>query len=99
LDPVGEAFIEAAGLFFADAEDGFEGGCAEAVHAVAGDVRVGVAGGGDDAFDAGGDEGRCAGSGAAEVIAWLERYVGCSAVEAFAGVRSGFVEGDNFGVV
>ncbi len=81
LAPAGEAFVEAAGFGFADAEGGLEAGGAQCFHAVAGDVGVGVAGGGDDAGEAGGDEGLGAGAGAAGVVAGLEGDVGGAAFD------------------
>ena len=100
LDPFGEAFVEAAGFGFADAEGGFDAGGAQCFHAVAGDVGVGVGGGGDYAGDSGGDEGLGAGAGAAGVVAGLESDVGGAAAEAvFFVVLCGVFEGGDFGVV
>ena len=82
LDPAGEAFVDAAGFCFADTEFGLKACCTQAFHAVAGDGGIGIAGGGDDAGEAGGDECLGAGAGAAGVIAGLEGDVGGAAFEA-----------------
>ncbi len=95
LDPAGEAFVEAAGFLLADAEDGFDARGTQRFEALAGDCGIGVEGSGDDASYSGGDERLCAGSGAAGEIAGLEGDVGCASRSA----RSGFAQGNNFGVV
>ena len=99
LDPASEAFVEAAGFGFADADGDLDARGAQCFHAVAGDGGVGVDGGGDDAGESGGDERFSAGRRAAGVIAGFERDVGGAAVEAIARVLFGFVERDDFGVV
>ena len=99
LDPAGEAFVDAARFGLADADCDFNAGGAHTVSAVAGDVGVGIDGGGDHALEAGGDEGFRAGTGAAGVIARLERDVGGAAAQAFPGVLRGDPERDDFGVV
>ena len=99
LDPSREAFVDAAGFSLADAECDVNAGGAQAVRAVAGDGGVGVDGGRDHAFEAGGDEGLGAGPGAAGVVAGLERDVGGAAAKAFFGMLLRLPEGDDFGVV
>ncbi len=99
LDPAGKAFVDAAGFGFTDAELRLKARCLQGFHAVAGDGGIGIAGGGDDACEPGGDQRLGAGAGAAGVIAGLEGDVGGAAFEAVARVLSGFVEGDDFGVV
>ena len=49
LDPAGEAFVDAAGFGFADAERRLNARGAQSFHAVAGDGGIGIDGGGDDA--------------------------------------------------
>ena len=99
LAPAGEALVEAAGFGFADANDGFNAGGAQSLNTVASYGGVGIDGGGDYAANSCGDKGLGAGRGAAGVIAWLERYIGCAAAEAVAGVLLGDFEGDDFSVV
>ena len=83
LDPAGEAFVDAAGFGLADAERDLDAGGAQAIGAVSRDIGIGIDGGGDDALDAGGDQGFRAGAGAAGVVAGLEGDVGGGAAEAF----------------
>jgi hypothetical protein len=66
---------------------------------VAGNVGIGIDGGGDHAAKFGGDECLRAWRRAAGVIAWLKRDESGSAVEPLAGVLLGFAQGDNFSVV
>ena len=75
-------------------------GGAQCFHAVAGDVGIGIAGGGDDACDSGGDEGFGAGAGAAGVIAGFEGDVGGAALETISlSCYCWLFEGGDFGVV
>ncbi len=99
LDPAGEALVDAAGFRLADAENGFDSCRAQGFHAVAGDVGIGVGGGGHHALESRGDERLGAGAGAAGVIAGLKGDVGGAAFEACGGMVLGFFEGDDFGVV
>ena len=66
--------------------------------AAAGDLRVGVGGGDDDASDAGGDEGVGAGRGAAVVRAGLKGDVGGCAMRVMA-LGGSLFEGYDFGMV
>ena len=56
LYPAGEALVDAAGFRLADAENGFDPCRAQGFHAVAGDVGIGVGGGGHHALESRGDE-------------------------------------------
>ena len=84
LDPAGEALVEAAGFGLADADGDFDARGAQCLEAVAGDGRVGVDGGGDDAAEAGLDERVGAGRRAAGDVAGLEGDVGRAAANAIA---------------
>ncbi len=88
----------------ADSDFCLKAGRTQCFHAVAGDVGVGIDGGGDHARQARGDEGLSAGAGAAGVVAGLEGDVGGAAAQTVLfligeGVLPGFVESDDFSVV
>ncbi len=72
---------------------------AQCCKSVAGDGGVGIDGGGDDAGEAGLDEGIGAGRRAAGDVAGLEGDVGRAALNAIGSVLLRFVEGDDFGVI
>ena len=86
LDPAREALVEAAGFSLADADIGLDARRAQCFDAVAGHGGVGVDGGGDDAREAGADEGIGAGRRAASNAAGLEGDVGGAAANAIAGM-------------
>ena len=95
LAPAGKALVEAAGFGLADAQGDFDSCGAQTVQTAAGDSGIGVDGGGDNAAHSGGDQRFRAGSGAAGVVAGLQRDVGRAAARAFTGC----LEGGDFGVV
>ena len=95
LDPMGEGVVEFAGFEFADAEGDFDAGGAEAADTGTRNLGIGIDSGGDDAVNAGIDEGVGAGAGAAMVATRLEGDVGSGA----AGLGACLEEGDDFGVV
>ena len=85
-NPAGEIFVQVLRLFFSNAADHLNSGAAKFCEALAGNGGIGVAHGGDDALHSGGDDGFCAGAGAAGGAAGFESDVESGAARILSGL-------------